>query len=53
MQLLPHLALQKVAMDYGLTLKDCSAYNIQFRGCKPVFIDTLSFENRHRGRYGP
>lgn len=41
-------SIQKTAMDYGMTLKDCSAYNIQFRGCKPVFIDTLSF-----GKYTP
>ena len=27
-----------------MSLKDCSGYNLQFRGGKPVFIDTLSFE---------
>ena len=27
-----------------MTLKDASAYNIQFLEGKPVFIDTLSFE---------
>ena len=27
-----------------MTLKDASAYNIQFIGNKPIFIDTLSFE---------
>lgn len=31
------------ALDADLTLIDASAYNIQFRGPKPVFIDTLSF----------
>ena len=37
------LAIQKAAFEYGMTLKDASAYNIQFVNCKPVFIDTLSF----------
>ena len=27
-----------------MSLKDCSAYNVQFKDCRPVFIDTLSFE---------
>jgi len=38
------LEVQKTALDHGMILKDASAYNIQFRGSKPVFIDTLSFE---------
>jgi len=37
------LAVQKAALDFGMTLKDCSAYNIQFHKGMPVFIDTLSF----------
>ena len=28
---------------HDLILKDSSAYNIQFIGCKPIFIDVLSF----------
>src|SRR5205807_4437857 len=32
------------ALERGMTLKDCSAYNVQFRDGRPVFIDTLSFE---------
>jgi len=43
------LELQRDALDKGLTLKDCSAYNVQFVGCKPVFIDLLSFEKRVSG----
>ena len=40
------LDLQKRALTVGLSLKDASAYNVQFyRGC-PIFIDTLSFEIR-------
>jgi len=38
------LEVQKAALKHGMTMKDASAYNIQFRGSKPVFIDTLSFE---------
>ncbi len=38
------LAVQKAALERGMTLKDCSAYNIQFHEGRPVFIDTLSFE---------
>lgn len=38
------LQIQKTAMDFGMSLKDASAYNIQFSKGKPIFIDTLSFE---------
>ena len=38
------LMIQKIALKYGMTLKDSSAYNIQFYRGKPVLIDTLSFE---------
>lgn len=38
------LKIQKIAMDHGLSLKDASAYNVQFYQGQPVFIDTLSFE---------
>ncbi len=44
------LKIQKIAMEFGMTLKDCSAYNIQFKGGKPVFIDTLSFEKYIEGQ---
>ncbi len=43
------LAIEKVALEFGMTLKDCSAYNIQFLDAKPVFIDTLSFEKYIEG----
>ncbi len=42
--------IQKISMDFGMTLKDCSAYNIQFKGGKPTFIDTLSFEKYREGQ---
>ncbi|MBN2083677.1 MAG: hypothetical protein JW748_00535 [Anaerolineales bacterium] len=38
------LRIAKAAVRYGMTLKDASAYNIQFREGKPVLIDTLSFD---------
>lgn len=43
------LEIQKIALDHGMSLKDASAYNIQFVGGKPVFIDTLSFEKYSEG----
>lgn len=38
------LEIQEIALSKGLTLKDASAYNIQFLHGKPIFIDTLSFK---------
>ncbi len=38
------LEIQKIAFEFGMILKDSSAYNIQFHKGKPIFIDTLSFE---------
>lgn len=43
------LRVQDLALKYGMTLKDASAYNIQFEGCRPVFIDTLSFTRYAHG----
>lgn len=43
------LEIQLRALRRGLTLKDASAYNIQFIGPRPVFIDTLSFERYRPG----
>lgn len=37
------LEIQRRALDRDLILKDASAYNIQFRGTRPLLIDTLSF----------
>lgn len=39
------LEVQEAAMRRGMSLKDASAFNVQFRGAQPVFIDTLSFED--------
>lgn len=38
------LEIQKTALEHGMSLKDASAYNIQFLNGKPILIDTLSFE---------
>jgi len=43
------LEIQKRALEHGMSLKDCSAFNVQFVGGKPVFIDTLSFERYREG----
>ena len=43
------LAIQRLAIEHGMTLKDASAYNIQFERGRPVFIDTLSFEPYREG----
>lgn len=32
------------ALEYDVTLSDAAAYNIQFQGARPVFIDHLSFK---------
>ncbi|HEV2747973.1 MAG TPA: class I SAM-dependent methyltransferase [Allosphingosinicella sp.] len=37
-----HLDLHLEALDSGFTLSDATAYNVQFNGVKPVFIDHLS-----------
>jgi hypothetical protein len=43
------LRIQEIALEYGMTLKDASAYNIQFVNGSPVLIDTLSFETYREG----
>ena len=43
------LRLEGHALEHGMTLKDASAFNVQFRGSQPIFIDTLSFERDHGG----
>lgn len=43
------IRIQERSLDFGMSLKDCSAYNVQFVKSKPVFIDTLSFEKYREG----
>jgi ribosomal protein L11 methylase PrmA len=44
-----HLQIHLTALDHGVTLSDASAYNIQFHGARPVFIDHLSFRRYRPG----
>ncbi len=44
------LSIQKTALEYGLSLKDASAYNIQFHNGRPILIDSLSFEAYQEGK---
>lgn len=44
-----HLEILEKAIPEGWTLKDSSAYNIQFIGARPVFIDIPSFEPYRAG----
>jgi hypothetical protein len=43
------LSIQKRAIKLDMSLKDASAYNIQFFNGKPTLIDTLSFESYKEG----
>ncbi len=44
------LEIQQRALKFGMSLKDCSAYNIQFRRGKPLLIDTFCFEKYQEGK---
>lgn len=44
-----HLDIQLTALEFGVTLTDATAYNIQFQGVRPVFIDHLSFRRYRSG----
>lgn len=46
-----HLRLQIRALERGIVLSDASAYNVQFVGPRPVFIDHLSFRPYAEGEY--
>ena len=48
---LHHLDLHLHVLDKGATLSDASAYNIQFIGGKPVFIDLLSLRKYQDGEF--
>ena len=43
------LRVQRKALDFGMSLRDSSAYNIQFMNGRPQFIDTLSFGKYREG----
>ena len=44
-----HLDIHLAALERGVTLSDSSAYNVQFYGTRPVFIDHLSFIRYREG----
>ncbi len=48
---LAHLELHMEALEGDINLIDATAYNIQFQGPKPVFIDHLSFRPYHDGEF--
>ena len=44
------LRIQQLAMKHDMSLKDASAYNIQFKDGRPILLDTLSFERYEEGK---
>lgn len=48
---LHHLDLQIALLPSGVSLSDATAYNVQFVGVRPVFIDALSFQRYEEGAY--
>ena len=48
---LHHLDLHSAALERGMTLSDASAYNIQFLGPRPIFIDILSLRKYREGEF--
>jgi ribosomal protein L11 methylase PrmA len=46
---LHHLDVQLAALDQGFALSDATAYNVQFVGPRPTFIDHLSFRPYREG----
>jgi ribosomal protein L11 methylase PrmA len=44
-----HLDIQISALERSVTLCDSSAYNVQFLGTRPTFIDHLSFRRYEQG----
>ena len=45
------LDILRAALKTGVTLADASAYNIQFLGPNPIFIDSLSFRRYKEGEF--
>ncbi|QDP02076.1 class I SAM-dependent methyltransferase [Thalassotalea sp. PS06] len=45
------LNIQLLSLQHGFSLKDASAYNVQFVDCAPFFIDTLSFAAYSEGHW--
>ena len=45
------LDIQLEALEREVTMTDASAYNVQFLGSKPIFIDNLSFRRYRDGEF--
>lgn len=48
---LAHLTIQLEALDRNVVLSDATAYNLQFSGTSPIFIDVLSFRRYSAGEH--
>jgi len=46
-----HLDIQLRSIKHNIVLSDATAYNIQFQGAKPIFIDHLSFRPYVEGEF--
>ncbi|MCH7636991.1 MAG: class I SAM-dependent methyltransferase [Proteobacteria bacterium] len=46
-----HLDIQLAALEKDVALTDATAYNVQFIGSNPIFIDSLSFRRYANGEY--
>lgn len=46
-----HLDILLKALAKGVAMTDASAYNVQFIGARPIFIDSLSFRRYHDAEY--
>ena len=46
-----HLDVHLAALARGVSLSDATAYNVQFRGPRPVFVDHLSFRPYRDGEF--
>ena len=46
-----HLDVHLAALQRDMTLCDASAYNVQFLGAQPLFIDLLSFRPYREGQF--
>ena len=46
-----HLELHQEALRKNVTLTDASAYNVQFQGASPLFIDSLSLRRYEDGEF--
>lgn len=38
------LSVNQIALDHGMILKDATGFNVQFLNGRPIWIDSLSFE---------